>query len=123
MFCKNCGNKIDDNEKVCNHCHKSLTNTNKKSKDKLIFIIFLTVSFFLLVGLIAGMTFLKTPRLSWVKNNTDYKIKSTKSTTLKLSVIAYDKNYNQISDIKFSASGGKLDVDKSTRFMIITNQV
>lgn len=122
MFCKNCGNKINDNEKICNHCHKKLTKTNKKSKDKLIFTIFLTVSALLLVGLITSMFFLKTPRLSWAINNTDYKIKSTKPTTLKLSVIAYDKNYNQISDIKFSASAGKLDVDKATVYWTLPNK-
>lgn len=53
MYCKHCGQKIDENSKFCSHCGKSQDNSNKSLTNKpvwVVYLIWVLANLYLLMG-------------------------------------------------------------------------
>lgn len=70
--------------------------------------------FVLILGLVLFNKFYDFTKISWDKETGDANITHTEQTTLTLNVLAYDKEENQITDIKFETKDGKMVVDGAT---------
>lgn len=84
------------------------------SKHKKSFIIGSGICIILLVAFILFNTFYDFTKLSWDKENGNASITHTQTTTLTLNVLAYDKEGNQITDIKFFSENGEIESDGTT---------
>ncbi len=133
MFCSNCGNKLNGNETYCSECgapvqvQKTLTDKLsekitpwiKKIKD---FIKKHKKSFGIgSGGLVAVITFIVLfntfydfTKLSWDEENSDAYLEYTVGSKLTLKVLAYDKDKNPITEIKFVTKDGSIESEKTT---------
>ncbi len=68
----------------------------------------------LIVGLVLFNKFYDFTKINWDKETGDANITHTEPTTLTLNVLAYDKEENQITDIKFETKDGKIVADGAT---------
>lgn len=67
-----------------------------------------------IVGLILFNNLYDFTKISWDIENGDANITHTQPTTITLNVLAYDKEKNQITDIKFTSKDGEVQSDGST---------
>lgn len=122
MFCSNCGCKINKSDDYCLKCgnkvQKIIKNNRLISLYKKIkkFVLKYKKSF--LIGLILIIIFkilfnnlYDFTKISWDNEFEDSNVTHTISTTLTLNVLAFDKNKNQITDIKFSVNDGEIESD------------
>lgn len=70
--------------------------------------------FVVILGIVLFNKFYDFTKINWDKENGDANITYTEPTTLTLNVLAYDKEKNQITDIKFEAKKGEIVADGAT---------
>ena len=70
--------------------------------------------FVLILGLVLFNKFYDFTKINWDKETGDANITHTEPTTLTLNVLAYDKEENQITDIKFETKDGEIVADGTT---------
>jgi len=129
MFCGNCGNKINTDEKFCSNCGTQIINQKNsyaKNIANYFFIIVNNVKNFVLKfkkqviacmicliliigGVIAFNKFYDFTKISWDETTQDSKVSFTEPTTLSLSVLAYDKEKKRINNIKFTCTDGEIE--------------
>ena len=83
-------------------------------KHKKPFIISASACLVLLLGLFLFNNFYDFTKLSWDSECNDCNISYTESKTLNLKVLAYDKNNQEIKDIKFSTESGDIEVNENS---------
>ena len=134
-FCPNCGNIISKQKQTSTIEQKISTQTMSeklsKSSEQFIKPIIEKIKNFIIkykkqitiiglgclvivVGLILFNKFYDFTKISWDKETGDANITYTESTTLTLNVLAYDKEENKITDIRFETKDGEIVVDGAT---------
>ena len=131
MFCSNCGNKLNEEEKFCSNCGTpvvSVTLTEKISlknplkpffkKAKEIILkhkkpIFFSgiIAFVVILGFTLFMNLYDFTKLSWNVDMPSYSVEYTLPSQLDLEVIAIDKKKNPIDEITFTCTGGEIKVE------------
>lgn len=131
LFCISCGKKLEREEEFCTSCGTKLNIKNNndlkyetkpvktkqkklkpflnKHKKKLMLIG--TLCIVIILSVILFNIFYDFTKISWDKENSDANITRTEPTTLNLKVLAYNKEDEPITDIKFKASAGKIKID------------
>ena len=73
------------------------------------------VSFVVLamIGFILFNTFYDFTKIEWQKDGTDYNVEYTSASILNLEVIAFDREKNEITDIKYEVSDGTFESDET----------
>lgn len=124
MFCGNCGNKINTDEKFCPNCgleNKSMKNSYAKSIVNYFFaivssfknfilkykkqVIVTSIILVLVIGGVVGFNyFYGFDTLSWNKDYSDFNLEYVTQTKLKLGV-----NFENEKNIKFSSNCGKTE--------------
>lgn len=132
-FCSECGtsviNKIDTNQQTLSqqlykkNPFKPLWKKVKKIFNIVInfiinhkkpFMIGASACFAIIIGIVLFNNLYDFTKLSWDAYCDDCKIKYTEATVLNLKVSAYDKNNNEIKDIKFSTDFGEVEVEEDS---------
>ena len=141
MFCHNCGSKLSNNAEFCANCGVAVKKSGTKNKHlgkseglvgeklfgptfkkigdftkkhKKVISIIGAICLVLLVGVILFNKFYDFTKINWDKEYGDIDTTHTMSTTLSLGVKAYDKDNNEITDINFEVTAGKIEVDVNT---------
>lgn len=134
-FCGKCGSEVDPTSPFCGSCGNALNfpvaNTQTKTvsdlfqslkgklgglkpyihKYRYAIIILIAAIILGLSAYFAYQTFHDFTKLSWNPEDNDANVTYTQSTTLNLSVLAYDKEGNPITDITFEVDSGEITSD------------
>lgn len=138
-FCGTCGMNFDVQPQIVSQQPvqqdtDNLTSALKTLKEKLISLkpyiikhkipisIVVSVILIALIGWVCFQNFYDFTKLSWVKDYGDYEIAYTSGGSLNLKVEAYDKEESPITNIKYSADGGKVTPDGTTVTWVLPNK-
>ena len=136
IFCHNCGNptkkevdtNINSSINEINNTNQTMSERLSKSSKQIInplmiklkkfilkykkqIMIGLAVFFAIIICYVLFNIFYDFTKIKWDKKSSDFNVEFTESTTLNLNVLAYDKEKNKITNIKFFTKNGHLETD------------
>lgn len=112
MICPNCGTNNIDGASYCAFCKAELKSKKyNKNHLKLQFTLIVLGLFLIVGGIISFYMFYDSSKISWDTEYGDINLDITKPTTLNLHILAQDKNKNDITDIEYNVTNGKIEYE------------